>query len=222
MSKEIIKDSIRRLPLKEAKEYSEELVFWNRIAERIETDEIDVLAVGKISAYNKLKRWRGMFLLTNKNIFLIPENKKIEIIKIKISIIEKFVVKKGLLNKININECGFNFQKKEDEILAIKQIDQMTDVRIKRDNFIPIWICACYFISVIIGLSGDLTVYDEQDLIFIIGYFALPIYLTIETYLNEFERGKSIFICLLKGIICGFLLFFVGTFFLVLLNGYLS
>ena len=221
MSKEIIKDSIRRLPLKEAKEYSEELVFWNRIAELIETDEIDVLAVGKISAYNKLKRWRGMFLLTNKNIFLIPENKKIEIIKIKISIIEKFVVKKGLLNKININEYGFNFQKKEDESLAIKKIDQMTDVRIKRDNFIPLWICVCYFISMI-GLSDDLNVYEEWDLIFIIGFFALPIYLSIETYLNEFERGKNIFICLLKGIICGFLLFFVGTFFLVLLSGYLS
>ena len=126
-----------------------------------------------------------------------------------------------MLNKININECGFNFQKKEDENLAIKRIDEMTDVRIKRDNFIPLWICVCYFISMI-GLSDDLNVYEEWDLIFIIGFFALPIYLSIETYLNEYERGKSIFICLLKGIICGFLLFFVGTFLLVLLNGYLS
>ena len=211
MSKVIIKDCICRLPLKEAKEYSEELVFWNRIAERIETDEIDVLAVGKISAYNKLKRWRGMFLLTNKNIFLIPENKKIEIIKIKISIIEKLVIKKGLLNKININEYGFNFQKKEDERLAISRIDQITDVRINRNSFIPLWICLCYFISMIF--------YEDKKFISILILFSLPIYLAIETYLNEAGRGRNIFFRVIKGIIYGTILFIIGLVFLIAKEG---
>ena len=55
------------------------------------------------------------------NIFLIPEYKKIEFIKFKISIKEKLVIKKGLLNKININECGFNFQKKKMKSLQYKE-----------------------------------------------------------------------------------------------------
>ena len=212
MSIEIIKNGISQLPLKEAKNYSEELVFWNRISKRIEVDEISFLAVGKISAYNKLKRWTGMFLLTNKNIFLIPENKKIEFIKFKISIIEKLVIKKGLLNKININECGFNFQKKEDEKFAIKRIDQITDGRIKRVSFIPLWICLCHLISIIL--------YDVEKFISIIAFFTLPVYLSIETYLSEFERERNIFICLLKGIIYGFVLFIIGTIFLIFMEGY--
>ena len=206
MSLEIIRNGISQLPLKEAKNYSEELVFWNRISDLLEDDEFDFLAVGKISSYNKLKRWTGMFLLTNKNIFIIPENKNIEITKIEISIIEKFVIKKGLLNKVNINEYGFNFQKNEDEKFAIKRMDEITNVRIKRENFIPLWIYACYFINI--------TLYDDQKIIFVMGYLFIPIYLSKETYLIEFEKGNNLFICLLKAILYGFVLLIIGTIFL--------
>ena len=148
-----------------------------------------------------------MFLLTNKNIFLIPENKNIEITKIEISIIEKFVIKKGLLNKVNINEYGFNFQKNEDEKFAIKRIDEITNVRIKRENFIPLLISACYFINIIL--------FDEQNIFFLMGYIFFPIYLSKEIYLIEFEKGNNLFICLLKATIYGFFLLITGTMFLL-------
>ena len=207
MSLEIIRNGISQLPLKEAKNYSEELVFWNRISDLLEDDEFDFLAVGKISSYKKVKRWTGMFLLTNKNIFIIPENKNIEITKIEISIIEKFVIKKGLLNKVNINEYSFNFQKNEDEKFAIKRIDEITNVRIKRENFLPFWLYAYYFINI--------NLFDDQNIVFLMGYLFIPIYLSKEIYLIEFEKGNNLFIRLLKAIIYGFVLLIIGTIFLI-------
>ena len=85
-------------------------------------------------------------------------------------------------------------------------MDEITNVRIKRENFIPLWIYACYFINI--------TLYDDQKIIFVMGYLFIPIYLSKEIYLIEFEKGNNLFIRLLKAIIYGFVLLIIGTIFL--------
>ena len=57
--------------------------------------------------------------------------------------------------------------------------------------------------------------FDDQNIVFLMGCLFIPIYLSKEIYLIEFEKGNNLFIRLLKAIIYGFVLLIIGTIFLI-------